>query len=156
MQVTPRPVLVAFALLLPGAVLAQERPWPVLERMGVTGTWSVSCSAGASKTNTVSTYYTEKQGLVRRRYDRGPEAQALNVTIDAAQQLGPTRLRMRQRQDDPNWGASNGVVFDMVAEIAGGRIRLISMTRGDGTAIVKDGIVVATGKPSPDVEKCGN
>lgn len=162
MQVKLKPALLALALLqgsalalLPGAALAQERPWPVLERMGVVGTWSPSCGAGPSKDNPFVTYYTEKQGLVRRKVDVGGDVTA-NTTVDAAQQLSPTTLRMRQRLDDAKWGQQNGAVFEVVMEMVDGRTRVLSSIASDGKPAVKDGRIVATGVVTPRNEKCGN
>ena len=151
-----RPALAALALVLPpAAAVAQERPWPVLERMGVVGTWSPSCSAAPGKDNPRVTYYTEKQGLVRRKVDGGPDGNA-NTTIDVAQQLSLTTLRIRQRLDDAKWGAHNGTVYEVVLEVVDGRTRVLSSISGDGKPAVKNGVIVASGVAAPRNQKCGD
>ncbi len=157
MQVKLRAAWLALALLLlPGVAAAQERPWPVLERMGIAGTWAPSCAAGPSKTNTFATYYTENQGLVRCKVNHGPEGSDLNTTVDAAKQLSDTRLSMRWRVDDPRWGRQNGNVFTIVMDIINGRTRTMASTNSTGRVLIKDGVILASGQPTPLNERCGN
>lgn len=157
MQMKLTPALAALApLLLSATAVAQERPWPVLERMGMAGTWSPSCTAGPGKTNPFITYHSEKQGLVRRKVNLGPEAPDVNTTVDAAQQLSETRLSMRWRLDDPRWGQQNGSVYTVIMDVVNGRTRTMVSNTNTGTPIVKDGVIVADGKPTPLNERCGN
>jgi hypothetical protein len=144
-------------LLLSGpAIAATDSPWPAVVKIGMNGTWSPTCSAPVTATNSRLTYYRGADGRVWRKYDRGPNTDSLNLTIDSAQVITPTTIRARMRNDDPNWGAQNGAVTDVVIEIANNRMRSLKSVTPDGTQLIKDGVFVKGGTAVPSFEKCSN
>jgi len=144
-------------LLLSGpAIAGTDSPWSAVVKIGMNGTWSPSCSAPISATNSRLTYYRGADGRVWRKYDRGPNTTSLNLTIDSAQVITPTTIRVRMRNDDPNWGPENGAVTDVVVEIANNRMRSLNSITSDGTQLIKDGVLVQSKTAIPSFEKCSN
>jgi len=146
-------VLAALLSLLSSAAFA-ETAWDVIGRFGWTGSWSLSCSELPSPTNAWLKFYRDANGVARRSLDRGngPE---LTIVIDSAQIITATTMAARLRNDDSSWGTNNGVYVDAILVKENGRIRAISSKKADGTEVIKDGIIISSGKPSPWTEKCG-
>jgi hypothetical protein len=144
-------------LLLSGpAIAATDSPWAAVVKIGMNGTWAPTCSAPTTPANGRLVYYRGADGRVWRKYDRGPNTTSLNLAIDSAQVITPTTIRARMRNDDPNWGAQNGAVTDVVIEIANNRMHTVSSVTPDGTQLIKDGILVKGGTAIPSFEKCSN
>jgi hypothetical protein len=130
--------------------------WQAMVEIGLTGTWAQSCAGAATPDNGKLTYFRDANGQARRTYDRGPGAPSLNLAIDSGHTITPTTIQLHVRNDDANWGASNGTVVDVVIEIANNRMRTLESVSPDGTQWIKDGIVVKSGNPIPALEKCSN
>jgi hypothetical protein len=140
------------AALLPAVALA-DPPLPVLREVGQLGRWAtVSCEAPAGPQNLHMIFYEAGKGLVRRRLERG-DAPALDGAVDSARQLAPGRLALTLRNDDPNWGPRNGMVFETEVEIAGDRARTLSSVGSDGTVFISDG-TFQNGSPVPTMIRC--
>jgi hypothetical protein len=149
-------IATALLLLSGPAIAATDSPWAAVVKIGMNGTWSPSCSAPISATNSRLTYYRGADGRVWRKYDRGPNTTSLNLTIDSAQVITPTTIRAKTRNDDPNWGGQNGAVTDVVIEIANNRMHTLNSATPDGTQLIKDGVFVKRGTAVPSFEKCSN
>jgi hypothetical protein len=149
-------VLTAFFALLPAAAFAQTA-WDAMRSFGLTGTWSLNCKEPAGPANFWMTYYQDAGGVVRRTLERGPDPDypRLMVVIESAHLITSTTMAARFRNDDPNWGDTNGATADVIMIKENGRVRTLDSKGGDGKQYVKDGIVVASGKPIPWIEKCG-
>jgi hypothetical protein len=65
----------------------------------------------------------------------------------------PSLLRMQLRNDDPNWGAQNGVSYDVIVEIASGHRRTVRSVGSDGVAYIQDGRL-RDGQPAPTLMRC--
>ena len=128
----------------------------VLRTAGLLGTWAASCNAGPSRQNWFVTFYTTADGMVRRKSVRGGSDPTLDGTVDSADWVTPTMVRMRLRNDDPNWGDANGAIYDSVVEIRDGKSQALSSIRGDGAQLIKEGKFVASGTPTPIMQRCGN
>ena len=126
----------------------------VIRTAGLLGTWAESCSAGPSRQNWFVTFYVTGTATVRRKGVRGDSDPVLDGTVDSAERLTPTTVRVRLRNDDPNWGDANGAVYDAVVEIRDGKSHALSSTRGDGTPLIKEGKFVASGNPTPVLQRC--
>ncbi len=48
----------------------------------------------------------------------------------------------------------NGVFFDVVQTIENDALRALQSKGNDGKDYIKDGIVIATGRPSPSLHRC--
>src|SRR5208282_2270449 len=144
LRVTVVTVLLA---LLPGAAFAQTT-WDAMQRFGLTGTWSPSCKTAASTSNYWMTYYLDSSGVVRRRVDLGPSRPNLMNAVDSAHIMTSTTIDTHIRNDDPGYGDTNGLVFDVVIVKENGRVRTLVSKGSDGKEYIKGGIVAANGKPS--------
>jgi hypothetical protein len=134
---------------------AAQQVWPLLVQVGMTGTWAGNCSAPPSGSNWYLTFSDGGNGSVRRLSDRGPELPSLLVVIDSAQMLGPSTVRFRAHNEDPNWGGTNGHRFDVVVDMGLSTMRTISSTRlHDGAELIKDGLVTASGQPALVLNRC--
>lgn len=144
-------------LLLSGSTFANAAsPWSAMEKIGLNGTWAQSCRAPSSPHNVRVTFYRGADNRVWRKLDRGANAFSLNLAVDSAQVITSTKIQARMRNADPNWGPQNGVVTDLVIEVANNRMRTLDSTTPDGAKIIKDGFVVSSGSPIPSFEKCSN
>jgi hypothetical protein len=146
----------ALMLLSGPAIAATDSPWAAVVKIGMNGTWAPTCSAPTTPANGRLVYYRGADGRVWRKYDRGPNTTSLNLAIDSAQVLTPTTIRARMRNDDPNWGAQNGAVTDVVIEVANKRMHTLNSVTSDGTQLIKDGILVQSKTAIPLFEKCSN
>lgn len=146
--------LTAFLLMLAGPAMAADPPWPAIVKVGMAGTWAHSCSAAASPSNWFVTYSATGNGGARSMSNRGVDTRL--TVVDSARLLSPATIRLRLRYDDPKWGPTNGHTYDVVVEITGKRSRALQSTRGDGTVMIKDGLFVSSGTPTPALEKCSN
>ena len=148
-------VAAALLALLPGAAFAQTT-WDAMQSFGLTGTWSLNCKQAAGPSNFWMTYYQDAGGVVRRSLDRGPDAPSLMLVVDSAHLITSTTMAARMRNDDPNWGDSNGTSSDLIIIKESGRVRTLDSKGSDGKQYVKDGVALLSGSPMPWLEKCGN
>jgi hypothetical protein len=86
--------------------------------------------------------------------DRGPDGPPLMSVVDSAQVVTPSTMQVRLRNDDLNWGTMNGVFFDVVQTIENDALRALQSKGSDGKEYIKDGMVIATGRPSPSLHRC--
>ena len=152
-------VATVFGLLLLALPARADAVLGVIRTAGLLGTWAESCAAGPSRQNWFVTFYvtgnaTTGIATVRRKGVRGSDDPTLDGAIDSAERLTPTTWRMRLRNDDPSWGDSNGAVYDAVVEIKNGKSQALSSVRGDGTQLIKEGRFVASGNPTPVLQRC--
>jgi hypothetical protein len=147
-------IATAFGLVLLAVPAHADATLEVIKTAGLLGTWAESCAAGPSRQNWFVTFYVTGNTTVRRKGVRGSDDPGLDGTVDSAERLTPTTVRMRLRNDDPNWGADNGAVYDTEAELRDGKWHVLSSVRPDGTQLIKDGKFVASGKPTPILQRC--
>ena len=147
-------IATVLGLLLLASPARADTVLDVLARAGLLGTWAESCSAGPSRQNWFVTFYATTNGLIQRKSVRGGSDPVLEGTVDSAERIAPTVLRLRLRNDDPNWGEANGAVYDTVVEIRDGKSHAVSSIRSDGTQLIKDGKFVTSGTPTPVLQRC--
>jgi hypothetical protein len=116
------------------------------------GTWAEDCTA-PNPANWFVTFYSTPSGQVRRRSDTGSGEPPLDGTVDTAQRLGPNQVFLRLRNDDPNWGKTNGMAFDVTAQI-GADYRSLDVIDSTGRTVVKNGIRTSDGKAMPVLHRC--
>jgi hypothetical protein len=148
-------VLSAFGLLVSAAASA-ETTWDTLQRFGWTGSWAASCKDPPNLRNVWVVLTRDPDGTAKRKLDRGADAPALMGVVDSAQILTPSTLQARLRNDDPNWGAMNGVFFDVVQTTENDRLRTLQSKGSDGKDYIKDGTLVSSGQPSAWIYRCPN
>jgi hypothetical protein len=147
-------IAIVFGALLVALPARADAVLDVIRTAGLLGTWAESCAAGPSRQNWFVTFYVTGTATVRRKGVRGNDDPVLDGTVDSAERLTPTTVRMRLRNDDPNWGDANGAIYDAVVEIKGGTSHAVSSVRGDGTQLIKEGRFVASGNPTPVLQRC--
>jgi hypothetical protein len=147
-------IATVFGLVLLALPAHADATLDVIRAAGLLGTWAESCAAGPSLQNWFVTFYVTGNATVRRKGVRGKDDAVLDGTVDSAERLTPTTVRMRLRNDDPNWGDANGAIYDAVIEIRDGKSHALSSVRGDGTQLIKEGKFVASGNPTPVLQRC--
>jgi hypothetical protein len=60
------------------------------------------------------------------------------------------------RNDDSNCCAANWVVFDTIQKLENDAVQTIESTGSDGHVYIRDGVLVAAGRPSPLLHRCRN
>jgi hypothetical protein len=133
----------------------------VLATFGLTGVWSTSCTAEPTPRAWRTIFAEGADGLALREIDFGAGHPIRLTIVESAQLLSPLKLKIRVRNTDRNWGATYNVISEsvMIKEINPQtneivRIRYIETVLGDGTRLVKDGILLSRGKPSYWQYKC--
>jgi hypothetical protein len=125
----------------------------VLRAYGLLGTWASDCAAGASTSNWYVTYYVSQQGKGRRISERGPDQNTLDGTVDTAERLTATTLRMKLRNEDPNWGESDGIWYDVVVQVQNGATQSLSSIGSNGVQYIREG-KFQNGNPAPVLYFC--
>ncbi len=96
----------------------------------------------------------QTDGSVRRNLDEG-DGSILMGAVDSAQITDGDMLHARLRNDDPKWGAANGLYFDVVMQKSdSGTVRIFQSRGSDGKQYIKDGVLALTGNPSLWRHKC--
>ncbi|WP_146991447.1 hypothetical protein [Bradyrhizobium macuxiense] len=152
---------VIVSVLYAPSVWATETAWEILERFGLRGTWATSCDQPATPKSFHTIFVKGTDGLAVREIDYGAGFPIRLTIVESAQLISPSKLKIRVRNADPNWGKTNNVIHEAVMikesdpktnEIV--RIRVIESILSDGTVLVKDGILKSLGKPSFWSYKC--
>jgi hypothetical protein len=155
--------VVATALMLllsTSSALAAESPWDVLERFGLTGTWSATCGEPATVSRFHTIFSKDADGLARREIDFGVKS-IYATFVDGAEMISPSMLKITVRNADPKFEKFNNKTFwtvltketDPQTQKAF-RIRYFQSITTEGKMAVKDGINLRLGKPSPWLYKC--
>ncbi|MDP1966492.1 MAG: hypothetical protein Q8M19_05435 [Reyranella sp.] len=127
-----------------------------LKRVGLAGTWAPNCALPPADGNRRHTYFADEAGKARLRFDPGdPQAVRTVAIMDVSTPLHPGTVQLMIVYDDERWAAARGATWTHVIEIVpDSRHRLMQAVRQDGRAMVKDGVIVASGKPAPTLERC--
>jgi hypothetical protein len=145
--------LAALASVLPASAKA-ETTWEVFQRFGLTGTWAESCNHPPSARNPWMSSIAQPNGSVRRKFDAGGGTIRM-LAVDSAEITDGDTLHARLRNDGPEWGAANGLYFDVAMQkSADGAIRTFQSKGSDGKQYINDGIYTSTRTPVPWQYKC--
>ena len=147
--------IIITVLLLPisGAAFAKT-PWEVFKDFGWVGIWAPSCHEAPSSENPWMTYSEGTKGSVRRTMNWGSDTRKLIVEIDQARIISSTTIKARFRNDDPDWGTTNGATTDVVTIKENGRLRAKESKGSDGKVYIKNSVVVSSGRRITWIEKC--
>lgn len=132
--------LLAAGLLLTGAAARADGPADTLMQAGVVATWAQDCGKPRSRENPHVSYLIEA-GTAYYQTDGGPAGQ-LKVRIVRAERK-PGRVLVE-------W--QNGLVLETVQETD--RIRGWQSVQADGTALIRDGIMLRLSQPTPWLYRC--
>jgi hypothetical protein len=127
-----------------------------LKRVGLAGTWGPNCALPPADGNRRHSYFADEAGKARLRFDPGdPQAVRTVAIMEVSTPLPPGTVQLTIVYDDERWAAAvRGAIWTHVIDIAGNRHRMMQAVRQDGRAMVKDGVIVANGKPAPTLERC--
>jgi hypothetical protein len=125
----------------------------VMREAGMLGTWADNCAAAPARSNLFVIYYAAPNGKVRRKLNAGPTEPELDGAVDSAERPSPTTMRMKLRNDDPNWGAQNGVAYDVTVDAGPGYRRTLLSIGSDGVTYIRDG-KLRDGRPVPTLKRC--
>jgi hypothetical protein len=140
-------LLLCAALLWPGAAGAQS-PTAVLEAFGYFGRWAPDCSRSPVPGNPHMTVSKSPRGTIEVRNSLGPDyLDNVNILLDA-RSLGPDRVWIKTQ-------LNNSELREWEVVRQAGRIRTFVNRKPDGTHITRDGLVVASGNPTPWLNRCG-
>jgi hypothetical protein len=99
--------------------------------------------------------FRDAAGIAKRKSDRGAARPTLMMTIEGAQIIDSITLKVHERNDDPNWGTSNGLGYDIIKTMENNRIRTTESKSSDGRQLIKGGLIVASGQPVLWANQCG-
>lgn len=127
-----------------------------LKRVGLAGTWAPNCAAPPADGSRRHTYFADEAGKARLRFDPGdPPAVRTVAIMEVTAANHPGTVQLTIVYDDERWAAAvRGAIWMHVIDITGNRHRMMQAVRQDGRAMVKDGTIVASGKPAPTLERC--
>jgi hypothetical protein len=138
-----------------------ETSWDTLRRFGLTGVWAYFCDNKATQTNYFETYAGMPNGLARREVDRGIEIPTAISFVENVEIVSATTIRAKIRNSDPNWGALDKFVYDVIITKEVGpstgepsRIRFLQAIRSDGKILARDGLYSSSGKPTAWGHRC--
>jgi hypothetical protein len=150
-------------LLLTSSAIAAETTWDVLERFGLTGVWSASCDRPASTRSFRTIFAKGDNGVATREIDYGVGFPIRLTFVESVEMISPLKLKIRVRNVDPRWRETYNVIHESVIIKESNpqnneniRVRALETILGDGTVLVKDGILKSIGKPSFWEYKCRN
>jgi hypothetical protein len=142
------------------SALAAESTWDVLERFGLTGTWSSICGQAATVSRFHTIFSKDADGLARREVDFGVKS-IYATFVDGAEMISPSMLKITVRNADPKFEKFNHKTFWIVLikeddpqSKKAFRIRFVQSITTEGKVAVKDGIRQNDGKPSAWQYKC--
>jgi hypothetical protein len=139
-------VLFLLGLKACGQASAEDTTEANLDRFGLLGTWAVDCSQPASASNP-HLIYLQGRALPERILKMGVSREQRFEMRDL-RTVGAGRLAYHDLQV----GAKRG--YDVILEIAGGRLRSVSSVAADGQVLVRDGRVLATGQTTLSFVRC--
>lgn len=136
---------VALCLVWPGLAAAQSAK-SVLEEAGFVGTWAIQCGSGPELENGHQVFEIQSSGSAQVRILFGKGYENLVYVIREIRRLPGGQIWMRTsfKSEDRE--------LTMLRE--GNRLRTMSNRRTDGTFVVKDGILVASGSETPWITRC--
>jgi hypothetical protein len=141
------------ALLTAGSALpaGAETPRQVLMDFGFFGRWSPRCDRPPSPGNSLRTTSVTPAGRVRFREHFGKRFSDNVYEVIAAERIGADQVRIRIR-------LNRNVTQDLVMAREDGRLRTMVNRPLDGAnaglAVVEDGLVAASGSPTPWMARC--
>jgi hypothetical protein len=119
----------------------------VLQRFGYIGHWAQDCAEPAKPGNPHMIVSVLASGGVEVRNKLGPEYQDnVNIVVEA-RTLAADRVMIKTH-------LNNNELREWEVTRANDRIRTMVNRRPDGTFVTKDGLVVASGKPTPWLNRC--
>jgi hypothetical protein len=153
----PRLALLLLAALALATGAGGETVGDAMDRLGMLGTWAVSCEAAASFDNPKVNFVRSPAGDVVRHLQVGQPSHELLVAVELAEQIDAATLHMRERNLS-GYGAADGRIYEerLALSTVDGRRRTRSMDSvgDDGRHYIENGIVTATGKESVWMTKC--
>jgi hypothetical protein len=112
-------------------------PPEVMQDFGLTGRFAPDCGKPPSRENAHMSYHNEN-GQIRIAMDAGPTVRRYSFLIVSAMRIGTDKIVLRQQIDS--------TVLDVIMVRQGDRLRSMSSQRvDDGSFLIKDGIMLATG-----------
>ncbi|KAB2920443.1 MAG: hypothetical protein F9K29_00975 [Hyphomicrobiaceae bacterium] len=118
-----------------------------LAKFGMEGTFAVDCAQPPGPRNPYLTYTVSPRGGVTRTLKMDP-------SLDGSFSMRNLRLLANDRLQYQETGRQ--AEFTVIIARIGGRIRSWESVRGDGQAMIRDGLFTGSGQPTPAFEKCAS
>jgi hypothetical protein len=136
------------ALLLAPRGEAAETIQQVVGDFGLLGNWAPDCSKPASPRTPRVLYAATADGGVQRELVEGSAPGGTGTPFTAASRVAPDRLELDYLYQDRT--------VHLVLEMQDGKQRGVRSWIDGGAPIVEDGVVLATNRRVPWLEKCRN
>ncbi len=141
--------LAALVALAPAAH-AQD-PGNMLAEFGILGRWAADCGRPAASNNPHIVFERSADGSGAQYRVIFTPNNATVRSIDNVRVLREGTIAMRFTTPT---GATTGLAFDITMLKEPARYKVIGSVGSDGKVYIKDGIVVADGRPNPWQNKC--
>jgi hypothetical protein len=148
-------LVAALAMAVFSLAPATAAPPPVetiIGASGLFGTWAADCSRPASAANPVVSVTMPEPGIVQEDHGFGDEFAANHYRILAAARLSSGRVKIGVEFQPGTAEAQRQILIVRVKDAT--RRTLFNEVEG-GEIRVRDGVVLATGKKTPVLKKCG-
>jgi len=136
------------SLLLPAMASAQSSR-KVLEDFGFFGNWAPDCSIPATPTNIRRHAYNTQGGEVHFTESVTLNTKRNIYAVFEARRIAPDKVLLRIQLNGKD-------MQNLTMKKENGRLRTIYNEKADGDFLVKDGIVVSTGKETPWLTYCND
>ena len=143
---------VAGAIVFVAAAVAATSPAArVYRELGLFGTWAPNCAEPASPDNPHVSVANGEKGLVLEQDDFGADYEINRYLIVAARRMKDHRVVVDALFAQDGAEPKRQLIIMHVVD----RTRRTMFTgTGDAPPLVKDGIAVANGQPTPQLNKC--
>lgn len=119
-----------------------------LRQFGLEGAWAVDCGADPGSTNPYLVFrVTPQGGAVRELIMRSSAADGI-FDLTGLYSVSDVRIGFRDRRQ------GGGTSHDVIMQLQAGRLRSITSTSEAGTRLIENGIMVGSGQPSLQFQKC--
>jgi len=139
--------IVLAGIMIVHPALAAESLKAAMTQFGLIGEWAEHCSQRPSKNNAHSHWSanSDTKGALLTDFGGG---QTMRYEIDAAERdnAGHIKLQLVNLADSAQ--------LALLVEMRDGKTRTLSSVSRDGTALIKDGKMVATGADTVSQERC--
>lgn len=151
MQVGRIASTIGFGLALASGGAQAANVQDLFQQFGLYGDWAVDCSHAATRENSRIKVVKSNDGLVSEDSDQGPDYEHNHYTDVSAERLSDTQLSVQVIFEPGTRSEQRQTLIYLVHD---GTWRTMFNQPQGGAVLVKDGIMVGSGNPTPVLNKC--